>query len=109
MLEKAAQHLTWKARLVGASVAAGCAVGLLLAVLFACHWFVPSPDRVRELQAQSEQLAQVVAKLTDKGGTSIVGECEDCNSKTRKCIRTDESAGPFTGKDGTVWRVIQGY
>jgi len=109
VLEKAAQLLTWKTRLVSAGVAAGCSLGLLLAVLFAWHWFVPSPERVHELQTQSEQLAQVVAQLTDKGGESIVGSCEDRNSKTRKCIRTDESAGPFTGKDGTVWRIIQGY
>jgi hypothetical protein len=108
VLEHAAQRLNWKTKLVSAGVAAGSSVGLLLAVLFAWHWFVPSPERVHELQAESERLSQVVAQLTDKGGAAIISTCAD-HGKSRKCIRTDESAGTFIGKDGQVYRVIQGY
>jgi hypothetical protein len=107
-LEHAAQHLNWKRKLVSAGVAAGCSVGLLLAVLFAWHWFVPSPERVHELQAESERQALVVAQLTERGGEAILSTCTDHN-KNRKCVRTDESAGTFIGKDGQIYRVIQGY
>ncbi|HXQ29126.1 MAG TPA: hypothetical protein VN848_07650 [Gemmatimonadales bacterium] len=108
VLEHAARQLDWKTKLVSAGVAAGCSLGLLLAVLFAWHWFVPNPERVHELQAESERLNQVVAQLTDKGGEAILSSCAD-HGKNRKCIRTDESAGTFIGKDGQVYRVIQGY
>lgn len=50
----------------------------------------------------------MIAHLTDKGGEAILIRCTD-QSKNRKCIRADESVGTFIGKDGQIYRVIQGY
>jgi hypothetical protein len=105
--ETAARRLTWKATLRGASIAAACTFGLLLAVLGAVYWYVPSLEEIHTRQAQIDRQTAVVASLSAKGGQATIIPCTDPHQKLRHRILTDETQGTVAGKKGETYRVIQ--
>jgi len=89
------------------------ATGVLVAGILMTWWMRADIDSMREerrsiavdIAALKETAAQWEAKL----GRAEVTTCRTVEGRQRLCVRIDEEAGSFGGKDEKTYRVIWGY
>jgi len=67
-------------------------------------WWLPTPEEMRGLREQRDELVAGVESLAQKGGRADV---QQCGAQRRLCVRVDRKAGAF-GQQSDYY-VIKGY
>jgi len=108
--EAATSRMHWRGTLRAAGVAAGCGLGIIVAVIALLWWFVPSKADIEELQAQQKQLQASVADLNRRGGKIKLNTCSERGEPGRLCVLVDAAAGQYgKAQGGEVYMIAKGY